>query len=73
MANGWELHEPAPMEFFHGRLLDYFHEWRKTKTEDINVTINGGELNNIIAKAKIETYNKYPKQRLRDIILKTDM
>lgn len=73
MSNGWENLEPAPMEFFHGRLMDLFHEWRKTKTDKIEVVINGTELNNIIAKAKTMTYNKYPKQNLQEVIPKNKM
>ena len=73
MSNGWENHEPAPIEFLHGRMMDLFHEWRRTKTENTTVEINGNELNNIIAKAKTETYAKYPKQSLQKAILKTEM
>lgn len=73
MSYGWENHEPAPIEFMHGRLMDLFHEWRRSKTENTTVEINGNELNNIIAKAKTETYMKYPKQKLQEAILKTDM
>jgi len=73
MSHGWENHEPAPIEFLHGRLMDLFHEWRKTKTENITVSISGVELNNIIAKAKRETYAKYPNQKLQEAILKTEM
>lgn len=73
MSLGWENHEPAPIEYFHGRLMDLFHEWRRSKTEAITVEINGGELNNIIAKAKTETYAKYPKQNLKNPIPKKEM
>ncbi len=73
MAYGWEEHEPAPIEFLHGRLMDLFHDWRRSKTEDTSVEINGIELNNIIAKAKTETYEKYAKLDLKRAILKTDL
>lgn len=73
MSNGWENHEPAPIEFLHGRMMDLFHEWRHTKTENTTVEINGNDLNEIIAKAKNETYAKYPKQNLRKAILKSEM
>ena len=73
MSYGWENYEPAPIEFLHGRLMDLFHEWRRTKTENTTVEINGNDLNNIIAKAKTETFAKYPKQKLQEAILKTDM
>lgn len=64
MSTGWENYEPAPMEFFHGRLMDLFHELRikKVGKETITVELNGTEINNIIAQAKMETYAKYPKQ-----------
>lgn len=71
MSLGWENHEPAPIEFLHGRLMDLFHEWRRTKTDNTTVEIDGIAFNNIIAKAKTETYAKYPKQRLQEAILKT--
>lgn len=73
MSLGWENHEPAPIEFLHGRLMDLFHEWRRTKTESTTVEIDGIAFNNIIAKAKTETYAKYPKQNLKEPILKTEM
>jgi len=77
MSQGWENLEPAPIEFMHGRLIDLFHEWRKSKTESATVEINGIELNNIIAKAKTETYKKYegldigkpiPKDKMKVVI-----
>lgn len=73
MSQGWENYEPAPIEFLHGRLMDLFHEWRRTKTDNTTVEIDGIAFNNIIAKAKNETYAKYPKQKLQDAILKTEI
>jgi len=73
MSQGWENHEPAPIEYLHGRLMDLFHEWRKTKTDNTTVEIDGIAFNNIIAKAKNETYAKYPKQKLQEAILKTEI
>jgi hypothetical protein len=73
MKTGWENHEAAPLEFFHGKLMDYFHEWRETKTENTVVEINGIDFNNIIAKAKKETYAKYPKQISNKAILKSEL
>lgn len=73
MSQGWENHEPAPIEFLHSRLMDLFHEWRKTKTDNTTVEIDGIAFNNIIAKAKTETYAKYHKQDLKKLILKTEM
>jgi len=73
MANGWHNHEPAPIEFLHGKLQDLFHEWRRTKTENTDVEINGIEFNNLIAKAKALTYEKYPKQVNSNPIPKTEL
>jgi hypothetical protein len=73
MSTGWENHEPAPMEFFHSRLMHYFHEFRLLKTENIEVKMDGSDFSEIVVKAKNETYAKYPKQKLQEPILKTDM
>lgn len=75
MAEGWADHEPAPLEFFHGRLMDEFHEIRLKKgdNEAKTLTINGIEFGNMIAKIKMETYKKYPKQVSDKAILKTDL
>lgn len=73
MSTVWENYEPSPIEYFHGELMDLFHEFRKTKTDKFTVEINGNELNDIIAKAKKKTYAKYEKLNLRNAILKTDL
>lgn len=75
MSYGWENHEPAPLEFFHGRLFNAFHELRLQKgdNDDKTLTLNGIEFTNLIAKAKKETYAKYPKQVSPDAILKSDL
>ena len=73
MSQGWDDHEPAPCEFFHGRIMDEFHKWRKEHTDEGVVPMDGITLNNIIARAKTLTYEKYPKQNLKQAILKTDM
>ena len=73
MSTGWENVEPAPIEFMHGRLMSLFHEWRRSQTENIAVEIDGNDLNNIIAKAKTETYAKYHKQNLQKTIPKSEM
>lgn len=75
MSTGWENHEPAPIEFLHGKLHDYFHEFRRKKVGQGNtdVLINGSELAKIIAKAKTDTYAKYPKQVSEKAILKTEL
>jgi hypothetical protein len=73
MSSGWENHEPAPIEFMHGRLMDLFHEWRRGRTENMSVEIHGGEFNDLIAKAKTETYKKYAKLNLQEIIPKSKL
>ena len=65
MSRAWENYEPAPMEFFHGRLMEFFHEWRNERTEETTVEINGVELNKLIAKAKTMTKEKYPNHIVR--------
>lgn len=75
MSEGWENHEPAPLEFFHGKLMDAFHELRLKKGDnpDKTLTLGGIEFGNMIAKIKMETYSKYPKQVNREAISKTDL
>jgi len=73
MSTGWENYEPAPIEFFHGRLIDLFHEWRSSKTESTTVEIDGIVFNKIVVKAKNETYAKYHKQNLKKNIPKSEM
>lgn len=75
MSTGWEGYEPAPLEFFHGRLMDAFHELRNKfgDNEQKTITMNGIDMNNLIAKCKIETYKKYPKQISNKAIPKKDI
>ena len=58
MNNEWDKYEPSPIEFFHGRLQDEFHEWRRSITDNITVEINGSDFNKIVVKAKKATYKK---------------
>ncbi len=73
MDNSWENVEPAPIEFMHGRMMDLFHEWRRARTSDVQVSMNGTDLANIIAKAKMETYEKYKALDLRKAIPKSKL
>jgi hypothetical protein len=75
MGYGWENHEPAPLEFFHGKLMDAFHELRLQKGDnpEKTLTIGGIEFGNMIAKIKMETYKKYPKQVSEKAILKSEI
>lgn len=63
MEQGWKDKKPAPLEYFHGELMEIFHAYRKSKTGDPGdeyVEINGKTLNSIIAQAKVLTYSEYP-------------
>ena len=75
MSTGWENHEPSPIEFMHGRLMDEFHKWRKEQGEpaDINVIINGIEFAKIVVAAKLATYEKYKVLGLDKPILKSKL
>ena len=71
MIDGWENHEPSPIEFLHDQLLKEFHKFRRSKTEGINVEINGRDLTTMIANAKKTTYEKYKVLGLDKAILKS--
>jgi hypothetical protein len=75
MATGWENYESAPLEYFHGTLMELFHRFRiKQNRADEECVIGGIELNDIIAEAKSKTYNKYPEKIIsQDPIKKEDM
>ena len=71
MSTGWELHEPSPIEFMHGRLMDEFHKWRKQRTDNITIEIDGNEFAKIVVAAKLATYEKYNALGLDKPVLKT--
>lgn len=71
MSQEWKNHEPSPIEFMHGRLQDEFHKWRKTKTENTTVEIDGMEFNRIVVEAKTATYEKYKVLGLDRSVLKS--
>jgi hypothetical protein len=75
MSTGWENHKPAPLEYFHGELMKAFHELRLAKGDNPGktLTIIGSEFGNLIAKVKMETYNKYPKQVSQKAIPKNEL
>ena len=75
MSQGWDNHEPAPLEFFHGKLMDAFHKLRLAKGDNPQktLTLTGSELNNLIAQVKVETYRKYPKQVSPNAIPKSEI
>jgi hypothetical protein len=71
MNNEWKDLEPAPLEFFHGLLMDEFHKWRRTQTEEATVQFNGMILGNLIAKCKLATYEKYKNLHLEKAVEKS--
>lgn len=74
MSTGWENHEPAPLEFFHGKLMDVFHATRKSFYGDkISISIDGTIFNKMIAEAKRQTYEKYKNLDLDKPVLKSDL
>lgn len=76
MDNSWKNFEPAPLEYFHGRLMDAFHELRIERVGKNNtvIKISGSDLSNLIAKCKLMTYKKYPKSVLtQDAVPKSKM
>ena len=73
MSTGWKNHEPSPIEFMHGRLMDEFHKWRKERTAHITVPINGIEFNKIVVAAKLATYEKYKALNLDQAVLKSEL
>ncbi len=73
MDNSWKNHEPSPIEFMHGRLMDEFHKWRKERTDEIIVPIDGSEFGKIVVAAKLATYEKYKVLGLNKAVLKSDL
>ncbi|MBL7817113.1 MAG: hypothetical protein JNL70_18970 [Saprospiraceae bacterium] len=73
-AKSWDNYEPAPIEFFHAELTNLFHEFRKERgTTSFHVSMNGIDFNNLIAKAKTKTYEKYQKLNLERVIHKSEL
>lgn len=73
MDNSWENFEPAPIEFMHARMMEMFHDWRRERTSETTVMMNGSDFGNIIAKAKMQTYEKYKALDLGKAILKSEL
>lgn len=57
MKNGYE---PDITEFMHARIMEKFHEFRDKITIHSSVSIDGIQLSEIIASAKVYTQNEYP-------------
>lgn len=73
MDNSWEKYEPSPIEFMHGMLMNEFHKWRKERTNEITILIDGNEFNKIVVAAKLATYKKYKTLGLDKAILKSEL
>ena len=73
MDNSWENHEPSPIEFMHGRLMDEFHKWRKERSNEIIVPIDGSEFGKIVVAAKLATYEKYKALNLDRAVLTSEL
>jgi hypothetical protein len=71
MDNSWKGLEPSPIEFMHGRLMDEFHKFRKSKTQDVNVLMNGIDFASIVVAAKVETYERYKALELHKAVPET--
>jgi hypothetical protein len=70
-TNGWFGLEPSPIEFMHATLQDEFHKFRKSKTENVIVEIDGMQFNHIVVEAKKATYEKYKALGLNKAVLKS--
>lgn len=70
-STGWDNLEPAPIEFLHSQIMELFHKWRQSKTDEVVVEIDGRQLNQLIAAAKKETYSKYAALDLKQPIKKS--
>lgn len=75
MAEGWEDYKAAPLEFFHGRLMNAFHDLRMQKGDnpEKTLTLDGIEFSSMVAAIKIEVYEKYPNHVSEKPILKADL
>jgi len=63
LKESWKGLKPAPIEFLHGKLMDLFHEYRRSiNKDDTYCYISGIELSNIIGMCKTLTYAEYPGQ-----------
>jgi len=71
LPTSWEGLESSPIEFMHGKLMDAFHEWRRSKTENITVEIDGELFSAIVVKVKLLVYEKYKKLNLNRPVPKT--
>lgn len=74
MDSSWKDHEPSPIEFMHGRMIDLFHEYRKQNgISDLKVLMGGSEIAELARKARLEVYEKYKKLNLDKAVLKSSL
>lgn len=73
LIENWKDHDPSPIEFMHGRLLDEFHKYRRSQTDGLFVKMSGNEFNKILVAAKLATYEKYKKLELNKPVLKSEL
>lgn len=51
-----------PVEYFHAKILDNYHVWRKNKGTGYSLTFeDGSEFGKFIAEAKTELYKQFPE------------
>ena len=59
MENGYAV---DPVDFMHGKLLELFHEFRKTEAPSkVRVEMSGLTFNKIVTEAKNLTIEEYSK------------
>lgn len=73
MNKEWEQFEASPIEAFHAKLMDEFHELRKTRGTNIVCVLDGKDLNEIIVKAKKYIYDKYKALELDQPVHTTEL
>ena len=73
LQESWKYYEPSPIEFLHARIEEEFHKFRSNKNQGVDVVMNGIDLTNIIASAKLATYEKYEALNLKDPVKKLSL
>jgi hypothetical protein len=75
LDESWAKLEPAPLEYFHVRLFELFHQIRMAQAEKppLAILLDGGVFTSIIMQAKADTYAKYPKQVNKNPVPKNEL
>lgn len=51
-----------PVEYFHGKILDHFHVWRKEKGVGLGLCFrDGSDFSKFVAECKNELYKQFPE------------